>query len=54
MRSATAPEMSAGVMTANMPRKMTASRVLPTSSPVMVRSDRKNQSKLPMTEPAPL
>ena len=31
MRSATAPEISAGVMTANMPRKATASSVFPPS-----------------------
>jgi hypothetical protein len=48
MRSATAPEIRAGVMTANMPRKTMVSRPAPPSSPVMLIPSRKARSKLPM------
>jgi hypothetical protein len=54
IRSATAPEMRAGVMTANMPRKATANNVDPPLSSVMFRFRRNAQSRLPMNEPVPL
>ena len=46
IRSATAPEISAGVMAANMPRKATMANVLP--SPTSVMSFRKKESNVPM------
>ncbi|CAB4560411.1 unannotated protein [freshwater metagenome] len=51
MRSATAPEMSAGVIAANMPRKATVESVKPPSSPVIAMSRRNAASKLPISEP---
>ena len=48
IRSATAPEISAGVIAANMPRNATVASVIPPSSPVMVRSFRNAASKLPI------
>ena len=46
MRSATAPEMSAGVMAANIPRNATMANDIP--SPATVMPFRKNESKPPM------
>ncbi len=46
MRSATAPEMSAGVITANIPRNATMASADP--SPATVMSLRKNESNPPM------
>ena len=46
MRSATAPEISAGVIAANMPRKATVASAPP--SPATVMSFRNSESKLPM------
>ncbi len=46
IRSATAPEMSAGVITANIPRKATMASADP--SPATVMSFRKNESNPPM------
>ena len=46
MRSATAPEMSAGVIAANIPRNATVARVPP--SPAFVMSPRRKESNPPM------
>ena len=46
MRSATAPEISAGVIAANIPRNATVASAPP--SPTSVMSFRKKASKLPM------
>ena len=53
MRSATAPEIRAGVMAANMPRKAMVAMAPPLSSTIPMPS-RKALSKLPMKLPSPL
>ncbi len=53
IRSATAPEIRAGVITANMPRKATVNRAEPPSSPVTPRPRRNAMSRLPRSAPSP-